>query len=98
MQEVFDFVGCADPAHQVQWNIESKINAQYPNQTKGVEEFVSKQHKIFAESSYKSAITVSLISCAIVRRVTCGTLGAVPELRLAYVGPHEGKIPFFCAS
>ena len=62
MQEVFDFVECADPAHQIQWNIESKINPQYPNQTKGVEEFVSKQYEIFSNSPYKSSITVSMIS------------------------------------
>ncbi|KAJ3523579.1 hypothetical protein NM688_g8703 [Phlebia brevispora] len=55
--EVFDFVECADPGRQVQWNIESKINAKYPNQTKGVEEFVSKQYEVFSNSPYKHSIT-----------------------------------------
>lgn len=57
LQEVFDFVECADPSHQIQWNIESKINAMYPNQTKGVDEFVTKQHTLFSASPYKPSIT-----------------------------------------
>ena len=59
MQEAFDFVECADPAHQVLWNIESKINPAEPNQTRSVEDFVTKQHEVFAASPYYSSITVS---------------------------------------
>ena len=62
MQEVFDFVECADPAHQVLWNIESKIDAEFPNLTLGVDDFVTKQHALFDKSPYKSSITVSLLS------------------------------------
>ncbi|KAI0757351.1 PLC-like phosphodiesterase [Daedaleopsis nitida] len=57
LEEVFDFVKCADPARQIMWNIESKIDAHYPNRTKGVEEFVRKQHAVFEKSGYKEAIT-----------------------------------------
>ncbi|KAI0690713.1 PLC-like phosphodiesterase [Cytidiella melzeri] len=60
MEETFAFAECADPAHEIQWNIESKINAQFPNQTRGVDDFVRKQHAIFAASSYRSSITASL--------------------------------------
>ena len=58
LQEVFDFAECADPTHQIQWNIESKINAMFPNQTLGVEDFVQKQYELFSASPYKSSITV----------------------------------------
>ncbi|OCH88607.1 PLC-like phosphodiesterase [Obba rivulosa] len=57
LQEVFDFAECADPQHQILWNIESKINAQYPDRTVGVDIFVRKQHEIFAASPYKRSIT-----------------------------------------
>ncbi len=59
LEEVFAFAECADPSLDIQWNIESKINAQFPNQTRGVQDFVQKQHAIFAASSYRNAITVS---------------------------------------
>ncbi|OAX44849.1 PLC-like phosphodiesterase [Rhizopogon vinicolor AM-OR11-026] len=55
--EVFDFVACADPSHQILWNIESKINPQYPNRTAGVDDFVQKQHEIFLSSPYYRSIT-----------------------------------------
>ncbi|EGO02809.1 hypothetical protein SERLA73DRAFT_102799 [Serpula lacrymans var. lacrymans S7.3] len=57
LQEVFDFVECADPSHQMLWNIESKIDARYPNRTLGVREFVQKQHDIFISSPYLKSIT-----------------------------------------
>ena len=60
MQEVFDFVECADPAHQVLWNIESKIDARFPNLTLSVDDFVQKQHAVFERSPYKKAITVCI--------------------------------------
>lgn len=66
MQEVFDFVECADPEHKILWNIESKINPQYPNRTLGVEDFVKRQHALFSASHYASQITVrrnGLIPC-----------------------------------
>ena len=67
LQEVFDFVGCADPAHQVLWNIESKIDARHPNRTRGVGDFVRLQHEIFAKSPYKDAITVRKFSAGRLR-------------------------------
>ncbi|KAL5518567.1 hypothetical protein ACEPAH_250 [Sanghuangporus vaninii] len=57
LQETFDFVSCADPDRQVLWNIESKIDPLFPNRTKGVQEFVQKQHELFEKSGYKSSIT-----------------------------------------
>ncbi len=61
LEEVFAFAECADPSLDIQWNIESKINAQFPNQTRGVQDFVQKQHAIFSASSYRNAITVSAV-------------------------------------
>lgn len=58
LKEVFDFVECADPSHQILWNIESKINALHPNRTLGVRDFVDKQHALFAASPYHGSITV----------------------------------------
>ncbi|KAL0950754.1 hypothetical protein HGRIS_007522 [Hohenbuehelia grisea] len=57
LKETFDFVECADPQHRILWNIESKINAQFPNQTRGVDDFVRKQHALFAASPYRRSIT-----------------------------------------
>ncbi|KZS96170.1 PLC-like phosphodiesterase [Sistotremastrum niveocremeum HHB9708] len=57
LQEVFDFVECADPEHQVLFNIESKIDAEQPNRTLAVSEFVTRQHRVFAKSPYKNSIT-----------------------------------------
>ncbi|KAH0838495.1 PLC-like phosphodiesterase [Lanmaoa asiatica] len=61
LQEVFDFVECADPSHRIWWNIESKINPEHPNRTARVEDFVQKQHGIFSASPYYRSITVSLV-------------------------------------
>jgi hypothetical protein len=58
LKEVFDFVECADPSHQILWNIESKIDARYPNRTLGVDDFVHSQHTLFASSPYHKSITV----------------------------------------
>jgi len=58
LKEVFDFVECADPSHQILWNIESKINARYPNCTLSVRDFVDKQHALFAGSPYHRSITM----------------------------------------
>ncbi|KAJ8596499.1 PLC-like phosphodiesterase [Rhizopogon salebrosus TDB-379] len=57
LREVFDFVACADSSHKILWNIESKINARYPNRTAGVDEFVKRQHEIFLSSPYYRSIT-----------------------------------------
>ncbi|KAI0768633.1 PLC-like phosphodiesterase [Trametes elegans] len=57
LQEVFEFVGCADPQHEVLWNIESKVDARFPNRTRSIADFVEKQHAVFARSPYKDAIT-----------------------------------------
>jgi hypothetical protein len=60
LREVFEFAECADPQHQISWNIESKINPIFENKTRGVADFVSAQHKEFVDSSYNlSQITVS---------------------------------------
>ncbi|KAF9229545.1 PLC-like phosphodiesterase [Gyrodon lividus] len=57
LQEVFNFVECADPSHRILWNIESKINPQHPNRTAGVQDFVQRQHAIFSASPYYRTIT-----------------------------------------
>ncbi|KAI0651497.1 PLC-like phosphodiesterase [Trametes meyenii] len=58
MQEVFAFAECADPQHEVMWNIESKVNPQFPNRTRGVADFVERQHAVFNDSPYSlGAIT-----------------------------------------
>jgi len=57
LKEVFDFVECADPSHQILWNIESKIDPEYPNRTLGVADFVDNQHALFAASPYHQSIT-----------------------------------------
>ncbi|KAH9945626.1 PLC-like phosphodiesterase [Amylocystis lapponica] len=57
LEEVFAFAECADPEHQILWNIESKSNAFYPNRTRAVEDFVYKQHALFAASAYTASIT-----------------------------------------
>ncbi|KAL4069465.1 PLC-like phosphodiesterase [Scleroderma citrinum] len=57
LKEVFDFVECADPTHQILWNIESKIDARFPNRTAGVRDFVQKQHAVFQSSPYYLSIT-----------------------------------------
>lgn len=57
LKEVFEFVSCADPSHRILWNIESKIDARFPNRTAGVQQFVQKQHSIFRDSPYYRSIT-----------------------------------------
>ncbi|KAH9853019.1 PLC-like phosphodiesterase [Lenzites betulinus] len=57
LDEVFSFVECADPQHEVLWNIESKIDARHPNRTLGVADFVARQHAAFQRSPYKDSIT-----------------------------------------
>ncbi|KAF8331518.1 PLC-like phosphodiesterase [Cantharellus anzutake] len=52
LRELFSFLECADPEHKVWLNIESKIDARYPNLTKGVDDFVNKQHAIFVSTPY----------------------------------------------
>jgi hypothetical protein len=66
LKEVFNFVECADPSHQILWNIESKINPQYPNRTLGVGDFVDKQQAIFASSLYHKSITVRYSTFALI--------------------------------
>lgn len=57
LQEVFDFVSCADPQRQVHWNIEAKIDGLHRNMTFDVDEFVTKTHALFVKSEYKDKIT-----------------------------------------
>lgn len=60
LREVFEFASCADPQHEIRWNIESKINALYTNTTRGVMDFVRNQHAEFVQSPYRASyITVS---------------------------------------
>jgi hypothetical protein len=59
LAEVFAFSDCADPQHKIQFNIESKINAAMPQNTSGVNDFVTKQHAAFLASPYDlKSITV----------------------------------------
>ncbi|KAF8905444.1 PLC-like phosphodiesterase [Gymnopilus junonius] len=53
LSELFKFAQCADPDSQIQWNIESKINPENTNATRGVEDFVQLQHAEFVKSSYR---------------------------------------------
>ncbi|KAH8120662.1 PLC-like phosphodiesterase [Phellopilus nigrolimitatus] len=57
LEELFDFVKCADPDHQILWNIESKSDPSLFNRTKSVSEFVERQHEVFESSGYKDSIT-----------------------------------------
>ncbi|KAG6866867.1 hypothetical protein C0991_008803 [Blastosporella zonata] len=52
MQEVFDFVACADPKRRIQFNIESKIDPTAPTHSRGVVDFVNLQHDVFKKSGY----------------------------------------------
>jgi hypothetical protein len=66
LEEVFEFADCADPKHQIRWNIESKISPVNPNTTLGVDDFVTKQHAVFVASSYiPSSIMVCFFSSSI---------------------------------
>lgn len=63
LAELFKFAQCVDPERRIQWNIESKINPEQTNSTRGVDDFVKLQLAEFAKSSYKlSQITVSSVS------------------------------------
>ncbi|KAF8592072.1 PLC-like phosphodiesterase [Ramaria rubella] len=57
LQELFEFLDCADPQHHVLLNIESKIDAIYSNGTHDVNTFVQKQHELFSTSHYYRSIT-----------------------------------------
>lgn len=64
LQEVFDFVACADPQRQMQFNVESKIDPTAPSQSRGVDDFVQLQHAVFKNSGYGlQSITVSGVIC-----------------------------------
>ncbi|KAJ7899957.1 PLC-like phosphodiesterase [Mycena olivaceomarginata] len=62
LQEVFDFVECADADHLIRWNIESKIDAAFPDRTVSVDVFVKNQHAIFDASPYKDSINSATYS------------------------------------
>ena len=88
LKEVFDFVSCADPAHHILWNIESKIDAHFPNRTAGVQDFVQRQHAIFQSSPYYRSITVSSLCVPFDYLLkSC----SVPEFRLEDAHCNEGK-------
>ncbi|KAF8971435.1 PLC-like phosphodiesterase [Flammula alnicola] len=53
LSELFKFAQCADPKHEISWNIESKINPVDPTSTRGVDDFVTLQHNEFVKSSYR---------------------------------------------
>lgn len=85
LEELFQFAECADPAHQILWNIESKINAEHPNRTFGVSDFVQKQGMIFAKSPYANGITVSdlvLRGKAVYSFVVCSIRALIGERSL----------------
>ena len=63
LRELFDFAECADPSHQIQWNIESKVNPHFSNQTRGPLDFAVKQYEVFSQSSYLRSITVCFPIC-----------------------------------
>ncbi|KAF9535471.1 PLC-like phosphodiesterase, partial [Crepidotus variabilis] len=52
LDELFDFAHCVDPKRVIEWNIESKINPVDINSTRGVNDFVTAQHKAFLNSGY----------------------------------------------
>ncbi|CAE6427926.1 unnamed protein product [Rhizoctonia solani] len=57
LPELFDFLDCADPGHEVELNIESKVDAQFPNLTRSPEDFANAQYKLFKSSKYYGKIT-----------------------------------------
>ncbi|CAE7137047.1 unnamed protein product [Rhizoctonia solani] len=57
LPELFNFLDCADPGHAVELNIESKVDAQFPNLTRSPEDFANAQYKLFKSSKYYSKIT-----------------------------------------
>ncbi|KAG8751165.1 hypothetical protein FRC12_012560 [Ceratobasidium sp. 428] len=57
LPELFSFLDCADPLHQVDLNIESKVDAQFPNLTRSPEDFVKLQYDLFKKSEYYGQIT-----------------------------------------
>ncbi|KAG6910557.1 hypothetical protein DXG01_009507 [Tephrocybe rancida] len=65
MQEVFDFVACADPKRQMQFNIESKIDPTAPSNSRSVDDFVNLQHAVFKKSGYPlESITTNISKSA----------------------------------
>ncbi|KAK0233313.1 PLC-like phosphodiesterase [Armillaria fumosa] len=57
LKELFDFVECVDPEHGMLFNIESKIDADYPNRTRSVDDFVEYQYATFSKTYYIYSIT-----------------------------------------
>ncbi|KAF8609709.1 PLC-like phosphodiesterase [Ceratobasidium sp. AG-I] len=57
LPELFNFLDCADPSHKVELNIESKVDAQFPNLTRTPEDFVKLQYALFKSSKYYGKIT-----------------------------------------
>ncbi|CAE6538547.1 unnamed protein product [Rhizoctonia solani] len=57
LPELFNFLDCADPGHEVELNIESKVDAQFPNLTRSPEDFANAQYKLFKSSKYYGKIT-----------------------------------------
>jgi hypothetical protein len=88
LPELFDFVGCVDPEHKILFNIESKIDAPFPNLTRTVDDFVNLQHAAFANSSYYHSITVSHSFMNTDARIDISQ--SVPEFRLENDCCYEG--------
>ncbi|GJJ09506.1 hypothetical protein Clacol_003729 [Clathrus columnatus] len=57
LSELFDFLDCADPEHNILLNIESKSNAAFPGRTLDFRTFVHKQYELFSRSAYYRSIT-----------------------------------------
>ncbi|KAF9023432.1 PLC-like phosphodiesterase [Hymenopellis radicata] len=57
LQELFAFVECVDSDRRVMFNIESKVDADFPNYTRTVDDFVELQYAAFQSSPYLHQIT-----------------------------------------
>lgn len=57
LEELFEFLDCADPEHKILLNIESKVNPAVSGRTRHYQTFVEKQHDVFSKSAYYRSIT-----------------------------------------
>ncbi|PBL00918.1 PLC-like phosphodiesterase [Armillaria gallica] len=57
LKELFDFVECVDAEHRMLFNIESKIDADHPNRTRSVDDFVEYQYATFSNTPYLDSVT-----------------------------------------
>jgi len=57
LQELFDFLDCADRQHRILLNIESKVDLLHPERTPDIQALVKKQYDFFASGPYYGSIT-----------------------------------------